>query len=213
MPVYEAGEAGTVCYIAAAYCEGTTLADWLRRQPGPVPPHVAASLVATLAEAVQHAHDRGVLHRDLKPSNVLLQPAPAGDELGHVPRLTDFGVAKLLEGEGGETLSGAVLGTPAYMAPEQAAGDPNVGPAADVYALGTILYELLTGRSPFKADWRWPRWSWCAPSRRPRRARPGPTCRGARRRLLAVSGQGAGATLPQPLAPAHDLRRFLPASR
>src|SRR5262249_25341052 len=148
VPVYEAGAVGPVCYIASAYCPGPTLAQWLKRRDQPVPVREAAELVATLAEAVQHAHGRGVGHRDLKPGNVLL----AADD---TPRVTDFGLAKVFgaEGEASQTQSGAVVGTPSYMAPEQAGGQRKaVGPAADVYALGAVLYELLTGRPPFVAE-------------------------------------------------------------
>jgi WD40 repeat protein len=180
VPVYEAGEEAGVCYIASAYCPGPTLAAWLKERQDPVPVESAAELLAALAEAVEHAHSRGVLHRDLKPSNVLLagvrgpgagvrQGEDAGARaqspdpwpLNPLPKITDFGLAKLLGVEPGasgsdaacETQSGAILGTPHYMAPEQAAGQVHmVGPAADVYALGAILYELLTGRPPFQGD-------------------------------------------------------------
>jgi serine/threonine-protein kinase len=157
VPVYEVGEAGPLGYIASAYCPGSTLAAWLKQQTEPVPPRIAAQLVATLADAVQHAHERGVLHRDLKPGNILLVPwpeQPAGrpsDDLGFTPRITDFGLAKPLEANDDGTASGVVVGTPGYMAPEQAAGRSRALDArTDVYALGVILYELLTLRLPFR---------------------------------------------------------------
>ena len=159
VPIYEGGAVDTIAYIAAAYVPGPTLAMWLSRQTRPVPADEAARLVAALARAVEHAHERGVLHRDLKPSNILLQRrgSAAGDdhdELGRLadfePRITDFSLAKLADGLGPDTRSGVPFGSPPYMAPEQAEGKlSKIGPTADVYGLGCILYELLTGAAPF----------------------------------------------------------------
>jgi eukaryotic-like serine/threonine-protein kinase len=162
VPVYEGGAVDTIAYIAAAYVPGPTLAIWLSRQTRPVPAHDAARLVATLARAVEHAHERGVLHRDLKPSNILLQrqesaPRSDQDELGRLsdfePRITDFSLAKLADGLGPDTRSGVPFGSPPYMAPEQAEGKlSKIGPTTDVYGLGCILYELLTGKPPFQGE-------------------------------------------------------------
>lgn len=143
VPVYEVGEINGRPYFTMKFIRGTTLAQ--RLAEGPLPAREAAKILATVARAVHFAHARGILHRDLKPSNILL------DDLD-VPHVVDFGLAKQ-QGEGESlTRTGAVLGTPAYMAPEQAAGARGeVGPHSDVYSLGVVLYALLTGRPPFQA--------------------------------------------------------------
>ncbi|HTN86276.1 MAG TPA: serine/threonine-protein kinase, partial [Sorangium sp.] len=138
--IYDVGEAEGVPYFALELVEGETLERRLDRGAWSV--REAARLVRTLAEAMAAAHQRGIVHRDLKPSNVLL--ARDGS-----PKISDFGVAKRLEGGAGETQTGDLIGTPLYMAPEQAQGrSADIGPAADVYSLGAILYELLAGRPP-----------------------------------------------------------------
>ena len=142
--VHDAGEVDGRPYFTMELVEGGDLADQIQGVPQPA--RQAADLVATIADAVHTAHESGIVHRDLKPNNILLT------EDG-TPKVTDFGLARRMEGDGELTFSGAPLGTPSYMAPEQARGDKGaIGPATDVYALGAILYELLTGRPPFRAD-------------------------------------------------------------
>jgi hypothetical protein len=144
VPIFEVGECDGHPFYSMRFIEGTTLARRLTR--GPILPREAAELLAKVADAVQAAHDRGVLHRDLKPSNILID---AGGE----PHVSDFGLAKRLEEDQSVTHTGAILGTPCYMSPEQAAGSRgDVGPASDVWGLGAILYLMLTGRPPFQAS-------------------------------------------------------------
>jgi WD40 repeat protein len=149
--VYEAGEVGPVLFLVSAYAPGITLDRWLAEREVPVPPRFAAKLVATLAEAVEHAHAHGVLHRDLKPSNVLLELDSSGEDGEPTPKIFDFGLARLTARPAEAlTHTGAILGTVNYMAPEQAAGSRRLGPEVDVYALGVILYELLTSQLPVR---------------------------------------------------------------
>jgi serine/threonine-protein kinase len=170
--VHEVGELQGRPYFCMQYVDGETLARRLTR--GPILPREAAQLVAAIARGIDHAHRQGIVHRDVKPSNVLLEyELEAISEKGHVEPITgekiagssttsiasylhsfaakisDFGLAKQADTK--LTTSGAIIGTPSYMAPEQAAGRKDVGPSADVYSLGAVLYECLTGRPPFQA--------------------------------------------------------------
>jgi WD40 repeat protein len=144
VPIFEVGEHAGLPFFSMKLLDDGSLADQLDRFRDD--PRAVARLVATIARAVQHAHERGILHRDLKPSNILLDAAGR-------PYVTDFGLAKRLDSGEEATRTGAVLGSPPYMAPEQVAGDKRaVTTVADVYGLGAILYALLTGRPPFRGD-------------------------------------------------------------
>jgi tetratricopeptide (TPR) repeat protein len=168
--VYEVGEQDGNPYFSLEYVDGGSLNKKIHGEPQPVVP--AAHLTMLLAQGMAAAHAKGIVHRDLKPANVMLTSPrlpgaeaslsgsvsmpPYSEALYGTPKIADFGLAKRLEEESGQTRSGTILGTPSYMAPEQAEGkSKEVGPLADVYALGAVLYELLTGRPPFRGDSLW----------------------------------------------------------
>ena len=176
VPIFEVGQHEGQHYFSMGYVEGQSLSA--RVAQGPLPPREAAELVKAVAEAVHYAHQKGVIHRDLKPANILLHKAESGERKAEVekrkaesgkrgaddpssafrfptsafPRITDFGLAKRVTGDSGLTATGQILGTPSYMPPEQASGKlRQITPASDIYALGAVLYTLLTGRPPFQA--------------------------------------------------------------
>jgi WD40 repeat protein len=143
VPIFEVGEHEGQHYFSMGFVEGQSVSQ--RLAAGPFPPREAAALLAKVADAIEYAHQRGVIHRDLKPANILIDASGS-------PRVTDFGLAKKLKSDSALTGSGQIMGTPSYMPPEQAGGERGeVGPAADVYALGATLYALVTGRPPFQA--------------------------------------------------------------
>lgn len=141
--IHEIGRHNGLPYFTLEFMDGGSLTDRVKEHP--LPPREAARIVEAMARAMHFAHERGIIHRDLKPDNVLLTA-------DGTPKITDFGLAKKIEGGSGVTQTGAIMGTPSYMAPEQADGrTKNVGPAADIYSLGAVLYRLIVGRPPFQA--------------------------------------------------------------
>ncbi len=158
VPVFETGVIGGTRYIATGFCDGETLQQWTSGRNTPAFPDVAALIIATIADAVEHAHQRGIVHRDLKPANILIGPHSGGairvdSRLPGLLMVADFGLAKLLQKKNPtETTEGTIVGTPAYMSPEQARGEADAGTTVDIYSLGVILYELLTGQLPLVGE-------------------------------------------------------------
>lgn len=148
---FDAGSDQQRCFLVSEFVTGRTLTQWLVDQSQAIALKIAAELVAQLADGVQLAHETGILHRDLKPSNILIDEAKPRGNLAFTPRITDFGMARFHEADATISQDGTVLGSPAYMSPEQALGQSSqLGPGTDVYSLGVILYQLLTGETPFR---------------------------------------------------------------
>ena len=142
MTVFESGQSQENYYIASEYVPGVPLSELIHR--GPVGFAQSAEWVSQLADALDYAHREGILHRDIKPANIMI-------DAKNRPQIMDFGLAKLVDHDASETVEGSVLGTPVYMAPEQARGAlEEIGPHSDQYSLGVVLYELLTGAKPFR---------------------------------------------------------------
>ena len=201
VPIYEVGEEAGCSFFSMRLIEGGNLADRADEYAGDT--RRVAKLMLMVARAIHHAHERGILHRDLKPSNILI------DDRGR-PQVVDFGLARRLDGDSDLTRTGVVLGTPSYMAPEQAGGQKGaVTRATDVHGLGAILYFLLTGRPPYSGRRSGRSWTGSGPSRRRRRRHPS----GRRPRpgddLPEVPRARPGSSYPSAAAVGDDLERWL----
>src|SRR2546428_12347857 len=142
VPLYTFGEVAGLVYFVMGYVAGESLASRLQTR-GPVTGDEARILLAAICDALDYAHRQGIVHRDIKPDNILIDAASGA------PLLTDFGIAKAPTGETQLTSVGQLMGTPDYMSPEQASGRPDIGPSSDLYSLGVLAYELVSGRRPF----------------------------------------------------------------